>query len=192
MIGTKLSRLLRGRVARLCSTNNHMETKKIVASVLGVIALGVAGWLVYGGFSGSQVTKAPLAINEVPLANTPVTETPSTPSALASSMCGFVYPKHDGWSVEDNKGGGVDIVKGSKEVMILCADEIPGIPLPENKIESVIVDGVVGKLYHDASAMDGSPKDDIRVRTPANDADVSIRGTPGFVSEVAAGLVWAK
>lgn len=171
--------------------NENIESGRIIAGIVGVLTVGIAGYLVFQGFMmpPQSVTQKPPLTVPTPT-SAPVVQ--NTPSAPTDSVCDLVMPKGPGWDVEYSKGGGIDIVLGTKHVLIACAPEIPGIPLPPEKISDIMVDGVAGKLYHDASAADGTPEDDVRVRVPMDDMDVSVRGTPGFVSEVVGVLKWAK
>ncbi len=64
----------------------------------------------------------------------------------------------------------------SEQISIGCAQEIPQIPLPEDKIEDATISGQPAKLYHDASAKDGSPKDVVIFTNPQNQLQVALFG----------------
>jgi len=56
----------------------------------------------------------------------------------------------------------------SNKIAVACAPEIPRPPLPPEKTEDVEVAGIKTKLYHDASAKDGTPIDAIVIDHPKN------------------------
>ena len=61
-------------------------------------------------------------------------------------------------------------------VFIACEKEIPEPPLPSDKIDDITIDGVLGKLYHDTNAQDGSPRDEAIFDHPSRDFEVIIAG----------------
>lgn len=105
--------------------------------------------------------------------------------------CGFVMRVLPEWNVEDVTGATV-ISKGEAKVQIGCASEIPGIPVTEDRIRASEIDGESAKQYQISSLRDGAPEVDIRVRHPVLPLDVSVRGTPALVEEVAKALVWKR
>jgi len=119
---------------------------------------------------------------------------PSAPVVTASQVfsdveCGYNLTYPASWSVERDANNVVRAVYDGKSVRIACAEEIPGIPTavaPDN----MTIDGAAGYLYHDASAKDGTPEDDLRVHHPKLVLDLSVRGSVGFVEEVATRLTW--
>ncbi|MFH0927901.1 MAG: hypothetical protein V1821_00325 [bacterium] len=104
--------------------------------------------------------------------------------------CGYSLRFKDGWGIQELGDRAIRITSGQNSVRVACAPEIPGIPLPAENIADISLNGVPAKLYHDASLKDGTPEDDLRARNLKLNLDISIRGTPGFVEEVAGRWLW--
>lgn len=64
----------------------------------------------------------------------------------------------------------------NQAIAATCAQEIPKPPLPDNKIEQIILDKVTAALYHDTNAKDGTPRDEVIVRHPTNNMEIIIAG----------------
>jgi len=61
-------------------------------------------------------------------------------------------------------------------IVSTCQQEIPAPPLPPEKIEDIVLDGVPAKLYHDASSKDGTPRDEVIVKHPNLNHEIIIAG----------------
>jgi hypothetical protein len=61
-------------------------------------------------------------------------------------------------------------------IFIACEKEIPQPPLSADKIEIITIDGIKGKLYHDSSAKDGSPRDEAIFIHPFREMEVILAG----------------
>lgn len=166
---------------------NAKQRNMMIAAAVGVIIIIIAAILVTRDFKSAaqDAPKPSIAVGE------PNPSMPK-PEGFEEPMCGFVVAAKPEWSIDYNKGGGLSIVMGAKEVTVVCAEEIPGIPVSPEQIVDTQIDGVAAKLYHDASPKDGTLQDDIRVKHPTTGVDVTVRGTPGFVAEVGATLKWIR
>lgn len=71
--------------------------------------------------------------------------------------------------------------KGGEYGVMIVQPEIPGIPLPESKIEKIKADGVAGHLYHDTDYADGGAVDKLIVDFPngKNTVYISALELPG-------------
>ena len=61
-------------------------------------------------------------------------------------------------------------------IVTTCQSEIPKPPLPPEKIEDIVLDGVPARLYHDSSSKDGSPRDEVIVTHPVLNHEIIIAG----------------
>jgi hypothetical protein len=76
----------------------------------------------------------------------------------------------------------VDNQEQSQSVAVTCQDEIPRPPLTSDKIEVQVLynesqtASATARLYHDATAKDGTPIDELIFRHPKTGMDVFIAG----------------
>lgn len=61
-------------------------------------------------------------------------------------------------------------------IAVTCAASIPRPPVTSDKIEAVMLDKVAATLYHDQNQQDGSPRDEVIVKHPANDMEIILAG----------------
>ena len=74
----------------------------------------------------------------------------------------------------------------NQTIVSTCQDEIPKPPLPPEKIEDIVLDGVYAKLYHDASSKDGTPRDEVIIKHPTLNHEIIIAGFgPAFNMSIA-------
>ncbi len=73
-----------------------------------------------------------------------------------------------------------------------CAQDLPKPPLPGDKIESIILDEVSAKLYHDSAARDGSPRDEVIVKHPTNGLEIIIAGFGPLFQQVISSFRFLK
>jgi hypothetical protein len=112
----------------------------------------------------------------------------ATTSALqpyTNSICGFslVFPTTLSF-MEGASGSAflIDSKNQNESIAIACQEEIPRPPLTADKIETVILynesksASVAAKLFHDASAKDGTPLDQLIFRHPKTQDDVYLAG----------------
>lgn len=92
----------------------------------------------------------------------------------------------------------VDAVNGVERATMVVQPGIPDIPLAKNKIEKIVVDGIVGQLYHDTDQADGGKVDKLIVDFPlgSNRVYISAPEIPGTtqvdVKAIAGTWNWKK
>lgn len=116
---------------------------------------------------------------------TPTGSPTPTFAYLSGAACGisFQYP-NTLTPLESSSSGMVlaDITNPDTSVVVICQKDIPEVPLPPNKIESMTIRAASGsasisaRLYHDVSAKDGSPIDKLIFTHPKTGLDVFIGG----------------
>ncbi len=147
----------------------------LLVSILAVVAA-----LVVGVNVGKKIT--PQQAPTPTPAPTPTSE--KTTEIFTSALCGFSleYPKT--FTLMEGASGSAIInhpEDKAQSIVATCQKDIPGIPLPPEKIESFFVPTSVGasvsaKLYHDASAKDGTPIDVLLFTHPTSGLDIFIAG----------------
>ncbi len=118
-------------------------------------------------------------------APTPITSPTPTLAYLSGSACGlsFQYP-NTLTPMESSSSGTVyaNVGSPSASVAVICQKDIPQVPLPPSKIETMIIQYASGSasvsatLYHDTSAKDGSPIDKLIFSHPKTGLDLFIAG----------------
>ncbi len=130
---------------------------------------------------------------------TPATNTPSTPLStptlatlhLTNDYCGIEFSYPSNLTKLDSASGSSVLVNpqnADETVVIICQKDIPRSPLPPEKIETVAVGSVSAKLYHDASARDGKPIDNLIFRHPQKNLDIFIGGYGSVFNSVVRSL----
>lgn len=100
-------------------------------------------------------------------------------STYADKTCGFsvVFPSS---SITTQTNNGSTIIsfpdRPAETIVTACLPEIPRPPLPPEKVETIKIGGISAFLYHDASAKDGTPRDEVIVRHPSNGKEIIIAG----------------
>ncbi len=118
---------------------------------------------------------------------TPATSTPpaalATPTLatlqLTNDYCGIEFSYPGSLTKLDSASGSSVLVNpqnAGETVVIICQKDIPRAPLPPEKIETVTIGSISAKLYHDASAKDGQPIDNLIFRHPQKNLDIFIGG----------------
>lgn len=105
-----------------------------------------------------------------------ITPTPAT-HAYTSETCGitFQYPtSYTQAQTPENNALFTDTSGNS--IVALCQKDIPRVPLPDDKIETITIGDVSANLYHDASQKDGTPVDKLIFTHPKTGLDVYIVG----------------
>lgn len=146
----------------------HRNTLLLVA-FLAVIASLLIGFNV-----GRGLTKTPQP--------TPTPLPSPTIGYLQASACGvsFTYPNFLK-GMESSTSGAilVSTTNPNDSIVIVCQEDIPRVPLPPEKIETITITGtasVSAKLYHDTSQKDGAPIDKLIFTHPKTKLDVFIAG----------------
>lgn len=101
-------------------------------------------------------------------------------STFTDASCGFSF-SYPGGYLSSNTVNGKSVIltdpdDESKQIIGACEDEIPKPPLPPEKVESIIVDGVTTNLYHDADSQTGKPRNEIIVKHPSNGKEIILAG----------------
>jgi hypothetical protein len=140
--------------------------------ILGILAAIVTG--VNLGRKPQQVTNTPDTIS-------PTIQVMPTISTLqyVSNECGISLMYPDSFTKIDIETGGATLVNKSdteESIIVVCQEEIPRVPLVEERIEALTIGSVSANLYHDASPNDGTPIDKLIFTHPKTKKDVYIAG----------------
>jgi hypothetical protein len=114
---------------------------------------------------------------------------PVSPATFTSDSCGirFEYPPSF-LKAETPDTNAIFTDAFGNSISLVCQKDIPGIALPDDKIETVPLGNVPAKLYHDASAKDGTPVDKLIFTNPKTGLDVFIAGYGVGFSQVVSTL----
>ncbi len=137
---------------------------------------------------GSGCTpETPAPVSESPKENKPpqAAQAPATETWVHPKF-GFAFQIPLGVIAKVNPNGDyvnfIDATKnGVAYALMIVQPDIPGIPLVENKVEKIKVDGVAGHLYHDTDQADGGNVDKLIVDFPngKNTVYISTPELPG-------------
>lgn len=101
-------------------------------------------------------------------------------SVYTDQACGFTLTFASTFLNQQTVNGTSTIITDPDDpasaIVAICQEEIPKPPLLPERIKDITIDGVAAKLYHDVSAKDGSPRDEIIVRHPAKNWDIIVAG----------------
>lgn len=140
-----------------------------------VIFLAIFASLVVGVNLGKRLNP-PTPLTPTPSSTTTPT---STSSKYTNETCGFslIYPTTltltDGAT---NSALFIHTTVKDQSIAVACQEEIPRPPLTTDRIETMIISSVSAKLYHDASAKDGTQIDELIFRNPKTGMDIFIAG----------------
>jgi hypothetical protein len=165
----------------------HKNTLLFVA-FLAVIAALLVGFNVGRSLSLSQVP--------IPSPTPDITPTP-TLATLVGTSCGVTFQYPNTLTALSSTASGViltDTKNPEGSIVVVCQQEIPKVPLSPENIESVTIQSATGtasvsaKLYHDASAKDGTPIDKLIFTHPNTGLDVFIAGFGPVFQQLIASL----
>lgn len=149
---------------------------------LFVSILAVFAALVVGVNIGKRMTRLPEVSVTPTIAPTPTTV---SPLIYRNEVCGIslAYPSTM-TKLENASGSAVftDPEASTSAVLLTCQKDIPRIPLPLNRIETMVLfdetktASVATRLYHDASLKDGTPVDKLIFHNPKTGVDVFLAG----------------
>jgi hypothetical protein len=156
----------------------HRNTYLLVI-FLSIFAALVVGVNIGKRMSGSTSTVAP--------APTPTIEQEPTPTTAVylNKACGFAFAYPTTLSLMDNATGSALLVHATdknESIAVACQEEIPRPPITASNIENMVIynetktASLSARLYHDASAQDGTPIDELIFRNPKTGMDVFIAG----------------
>lgn len=157
---------------------------------LFVTFLAVFAALVVGvnlGKRSSPPSNAMTTITPTPLRpSDSAGQAPTPTTALYTNKeCGFSLDYPAGLTLMEGATGSAFLVNTQNQnesVAIACQEEIPRPPLTADKIETRTIynptktASVSARLYHDASAKDGTPIDELIFRHPKTGIDIFIAG----------------
>jgi hypothetical protein len=118
------------------------------------------------------VTPAPVVIVPSPLAS-------PTPAPVNYTLpdCGVSFVYDPQFTLQEASASAqLTQTSTGEKISVACAASIPKPPLPKEKVDDITVAAVKTKLYHDASAKDGTPVDVVVVRHPSRKLDVGFFG----------------
>lgn len=162
---------------------------------LFVTFLSIFAALVVGVNIGKKLlpqTQQSLTSTVAPL-NPNVTPTPIL-LLYTNTMCGFTLKYPATLTLVDSETGNSAILNNAEDekqsMAIACQKEIPRPPIVASQIETLKIFDTNGtstisaKLYHDASAKDGTPTDALIFTNPKNRLDIFIAGYGDIYNEV--------
>lgn len=79
------------------------------------------------------------------------------------------------WQLKESQDG-TSFTKEEASIVVIIQPDIPRVPLPDDKIEQVMLDGVPATLYHDHSLKDGAAVDKVITDWPESDNDIYLAG----------------
>jgi hypothetical protein len=148
---------------------------------------------------GVNIGKKLIPQTQAPLLSTVATVNPNlspTPVLLvySNTMCGFTLKYPVTLTLIDSESGNSAILNNAQDpklsIAIACQKEIPRPPVAETRIEMIKLPDPAGistisaKLYHDSSAKDGSPIDELIITNPKNGLDIFIAGYGETYNEI--------
>lgn len=162
----------------------HRNTLLFVAFLAVIAALVV----------GVQIGRRTTLFETTTVPSPTIHPTPTGATLLYSNKdCGISlsYP-NSLQQIESSLSGTIlaSVTTPSASVIIICQKDIPRVPLPPEKIETITFSGISGgatvsaKLYHDASARDGTPIDKLIFTNPNTGIDVFIGGFGDIFNEL--------
>ena len=146
----------------------------IFVSALAIVAALVVGVNVGRKFSNKEVAIVPPAVSPTPIA----TPTPAF-TAYTNSFCGISFQLPETFLVLDTASGSAVLsnpTDGKDSIILVCQNGIPRPPLTADKIETITIASTSARLYHDASAKDGTPTDKLIFRHPTKRLDILLSG----------------
>ena len=150
-------------------------------TLLFVSLLAVIAALLVGINIGRSLP--PQSIPVVPTPTPLVTQTPTT--MVAGSACGITFQYPSTLTAMESSTSGIILANAKTpgdSIIVICQDDIPRVALTPDKIETMKILSATtaasasAKLYHDASAKDGSPIDKLVFTNPKTGQDVFVAG----------------
>lgn len=149
-----------------------------------VVFLAVFAALVVGVNIGKRIA--------APIQTTPTTTQSPTPTVLQYSGCGIMLQYPTTLTLMDSASGSallVDKTNTDQSVVVTCQKDIPRPALTTDNIETFVIASVSAKLYHDASAKDGTPIDELIFSHPKTGLDVFVAGYGETFNSVIASII---
>jgi len=147
-----------------------------------VTVLAVFAALVVGVNLGKRLTPTE-APNPSPT-STPIAAPTPAIATYTNEACGFSFTYPTTLIRTDATNSALFVHKTDKDesIVALCQEEIPRPPIPPDNIErrtlynEAQTASISARLYHDASAKNGTPLDELIFRNPKTGMDIFIAG----------------
>lgn len=152
-------------------------------TLLFTSVLAVAAALLVGFRVGRRFQQPPSSPSPTP-APSPTAKA-SMLETFTSQACGITFQYPNSLNKLDGASGSAILTDPANEknsIVVTCQADIPRPPLPADKIETVAIASATGaasvsaRLYHDASAKDGTLVDALIFLHPTRGVDVFIAG----------------
>src|SRR3989338_1170829 len=127
----------------------------------------------------------PTLIPTIPVASNSATTVGNTTTYI-NNNCGYQISYPAAWTRLESDPRSVALenpATSSGKLAIVCQEEIPRVPLPEEKIEDIKLGTISAKLYHDSSQKDGTPIDKVIATIPGKNLDRSEEHTSELQSQ---------
>lgn len=155
-----------------------------------IIFLAIFAALVVGVNLGKRFVETPastaaLTPTATPSATAQDTTLVSSTKSFESRECGIRFDYPGDLTIMRGATGSAFLINPTNQsdsIAVACQDEIPRPPLPNDKIDTLMIFGmsdtasVAAKLYHDGSPKDGTPINSLIFHHPKIDTDVFIAG----------------
>lgn len=169
----------------------HRNTFLFV-SILAVIAALLIGVNI-GKKINPQPEPTPTTSNLQPTTN----NLQPSPSILTFTdvFCQIALTYPSDLTLTELASGSATIVNADNDkegVAIACQKDIPKPAIPAEDIESIIIAGVSGILYHTTTAKDATPVDIAIFQHPATGLDIFFSGTGSIFQQILSSLVILK
>jgi len=120
-----------------------------------------------------------------PLAGTPIPTQKPQSTIFTSASCGITLTLPPGTKPTAVASNSAQFISLDSSIVVFgCEKEIPKIPLPPEKIETMQVASISAKLYHTTSAKDGTPFDALIFRNPTTAMDIYLAGLGSTFSAI--------
>lgn len=143
-----------------------------------VLLLAVVAALVVGVNVGSKYSEE--ATRDKGQETSQPSGSPKAPKTLeyGNQYCGISLTYPDSLQILEATAGAIftDAVNASESVALVCQKDIPRPSLPVDQIETIQIDSVAAKLYHDSDPKDGTPIEELIFFHPTIHLDVFLAG----------------
>lgn len=146
-----------------------------------VSALAVVAALILGVNIGRKINKPSdtlITAQSTPTLAPIVQPTPIL-ELYENKYCGVSFNYPNNLNLLESASGSAVFTSPDKpedSFLLTCQNEIPRPALTDDKIEVLVIASTSARLYHDASAKDGTPLDKLIFRHPTKRLDVLISG----------------
>jgi hypothetical protein len=107
-------------------------------------------------------------------------KTTGSKSTYTDKKCGFSFSYPGSYLKQKSTNGQSSIFTNpdneAEMIAVACEQTLPKPPLAQEKIANIKIGGIMGKIYHDQNAKDGTPRDEVFVTHPTNGMEIIIAG----------------